>query len=100
MARKKSTTFILAIVIYLLLASICIMAYWSRETPTSFDFALGHGLWLAAEIYLVGMVYFLPTIIASTNHKKNAKAIYTLNLLLGWTFLGWVVAAVWASMKD
>jgi hypothetical protein len=41
-------------------------------------------------------IYFIPSIIASNRHHKNKDAIIILNLLLGWTFLGWVVALVWA----
>ncbi len=45
-------------------------------------------------------VYFLPTIIAVVRKKRNALAIFLLNLFLGWTFIGWVVAIVWAATKD
>lgn len=44
------------------------------------------------------LFYFLPSVIG--RRKKNATAICLLNLFLGWTFLGWVGALVWASMKD
>jgi hypothetical protein len=40
-------------------------------------------------------IYFIPTLMA----KKNRSAILVLNLFLGWTFLGWVIALVWA-VKD
>jgi len=40
--------------------------------------------------------YLLPSVIAYTRHHHNADAIFALNLLLGWTFLGWVVALVWS----
>ncbi|TRZ48114.1 superinfection immunity protein, partial [bacterium] len=30
---------------------------------------------------------------------KNSLAIFLLNLLLGWTVLGWVVSLVWSVMK-
>jgi Superinfection immunity protein len=39
-------------------------------------------------------VYFLPTIVAARH--PNSSAIFVLNLLLGWTFIGWVIALVWA----
>ena len=39
-------------------------------------------------------LYFLPSLIGSK--KRNAAAIFILNLLLGWTVVGWVVALVWA----
>jgi len=41
-------------------------------------------------------IYFLPTIIASIRHKRNTGAIFVLNLFLGWTLIGWVVALTWA----
>jgi hypothetical protein len=45
-------------------------------------------------------IYFLPTYIAVKRHHKNILAILVLNLLLGWTFLGWVVSLVWALKND
>ncbi|WP_082671958.1 superinfection immunity protein [Chryseobacterium sp. JAH] len=40
--------------------------------------------------------YFLPTFIAYSRKKTNAGAIFALNLFLGWSLIGWVVALVWA----
>lgn len=45
-------------------------------------------------------LYFVPSFIAVTKNKRNKNAIFALNLLLGWTFVGWVVALVWSLMKD
>jgi len=44
------------------------------------------------------LIYFFPTMIGSD--KKDSTAIFILNLLLGWTLVGWVVALVWAASKD
>lgn len=44
------------------------------------------------------MVYFLPTIIAGGRGHRNTTAIVLLNVFLGWTFLGWVVALVWSVL--
>jgi hypothetical protein len=41
-------------------------------------------------------LYFLPSIIAISRDHRNAGPIFLLNLLLGWTFIGWVVALVWS----
>jgi hypothetical protein len=50
---------------------------------------------------LIGLaVYFLPTLVAVNRHKRNALAIFALNLSLGWTFIFWVVAIVWSLMAD
>ena len=38
--------------------------------------------------------YMLPWAIAATRGKSNTGAIFWLNLLLGWTVLGWVIALV------
>ena len=50
---------------------------------------------IAAAIAL----YFLPAIVAGMNHHRQKTAIFVLNLLLGWTAVGWVVALVWAFMR-
>jgi ABC-type transport system involved in cytochrome c biogenesis permease component len=42
------------------------------------------------------LVYFSPSIIARMRHHHNVLAIFMLNLLLGWTFLGWCGALIWA----
>lgn len=47
-------------------------------------------------VLLCFVVYFLPYLIA-VKHKHHQKlAIDWLNLLLGWTVLGWVIALIWS----
>ena len=43
-----------------------------------------------------GLLYFIPAIVAESRKHRNSSAILILNLLLGWTFLGWVIALVWS----
>lgn len=43
-------------------------------------------------------VYFLPTLVAFRGGKRNRGAILVLNLLLGWTLLGWVGSLIWAMV--
>jgi hypothetical protein len=40
------------------------------------------------------LLYFAPAIVG--RNKANASAIFWLNFLAGWTFVGWIVALVWA----
>lgn len=40
--------------------------------------------------------YFIPTIIAAGRKHHNSGAIFALNMLLGWTGLGWIGALVWS----
>ena len=46
------------------------------------------------------LMYFLPSIIAIARSKRDAVAIFILNLLLGWSVIGWVIALVWALKQD
>jgi hypothetical protein len=42
---------------------------------------------------LVGVaMYFLPTVIAAARKARHLGAVIVINLFLGWTFVGWVVA--------
>ena len=59
-----------------------------------------------SDFYSTGMVflissiaiilYFIPNWIACIRKHPNANAIFTTNLLLGWTFIGWVVSLIWS----
>lgn len=48
------------------------------------------------ELGIVIGLYFVPWIIAAARNHHNHGAICALNLLLGWTLLGWIAAFVWA----
>ena len=41
-------------------------------------------------------LYFLPAIIAAVRHTHNATGILVLNIFLGWTGVGWLVALLLA----
>ena len=57
------------------------------------DESVAHGLvWIG----IFFTAYLFPTLVALGRGKKNSVAIGVLNVLLGWTFLGWVAALVWA----
>jgi ABC-type transport system involved in cytochrome c biogenesis permease component len=43
--------------------------------------------------------YFAPAIVAFARGHHQKWAIFALDLLLGWTFLGWVGALVWSLTK-
>lgn len=57
---------------------------------------------LIALFLVIGalILYFLPANIAGMRHHRNAGAITVLNLFLGWTFIGWVAALVWACTDN
>jgi hypothetical protein len=47
-------------------------------------------------LLIILSLYFIPSIIASARKSSSATAIILLNLFLGWTVIGWVVALIWA----
>ena len=51
-------------------------------------------------LLLLLALYFLPTIIAAVRKKRNLSAILLVNLLLGWSIIGWIVALVWAVSTE
>ncbi len=49
-------------------------------------------------LVVIGLLYFLPAIIG--RNKRDSGGIFLLNLFLGWTFVGWVIAFVWACTAE
>ncbi|HXE31684.1 MAG TPA: superinfection immunity protein [Terriglobales bacterium] len=45
-------------------------------------------------LLVLTLLYFLPSILA--RNKRSFVPIFLLNLFLGWTLVGWVIALVWA----
>jgi 4-hydroxybenzoate polyprenyltransferase len=45
-----------------------------------------------------GVVYCIPTAIATNRGHPNALPILILNIAFGWTFVGWVGALIWACL--
>lgn len=60
---------------------------------------VGTGIGLFFVPFLV-QLYFLPTIIAADDGHRNVPALGVLNLLLGWTLIGWALAMVWALYRE
>lgn len=46
---------------------------------------------------IVVCMYLLPLLIAVKRKVINKTGIVILNVLLGWTLIGWVGALIWAS---
>ena len=56
------------------------------------------GIHILDAIFLA--IYFIPAIVAWTRRHRQFMAIAVLNVLLGWTVLGWIGALVWACTTD
>ena len=44
-------------------------------------------------------IYFTPTIVAAMLGKRHTRTIFIVNLSLGWTGVGWIVALIWALRR-
>ena len=51
---------------------------------------------LSIGIALV-VIYFLPSLLAVTTDHRQKAPILAVNILLGWTLLGWIAALEWAT---
>jgi hypothetical protein len=44
------------------------------------------------------LLYFIPAILG--RDKRDATGIFLLNLFLGWTVIGWIIALIWAVSAE
>jgi hypothetical protein len=54
------------------------------------------GAVLIVIVVLALAAYFFPSIVAAARKHRNTTAIFFLNLLLGWSGIGWIGALIWA----
>jgi hypothetical protein len=45
---------------------------------------------------VVGVLYLVPSFVAVVRQRPNMHTIFGVNLLLGWTVIGWIAALLWA----
>lgn len=50
-------------------------------------------------ILFFGLFYFVPTFIAFVRNAPSKLGVFLLNFFLGWTFLGWIGALIWACVS-
>jgi hypothetical protein len=56
----------------------------------------GGGAATLAILFLVAL-YFIPTIVAVIRKVPNLGSVIVVNLFLGWSLIGWVVALAMAA---
>ena len=78
---------------FIAVASVAMIAALSQMPADTVDNTV-------KALFIVGITiggYFLPSILAGARGHHNVLAIFLLNLLLGWTGLGWIAALIWAA---
>lgn len=71
--------------------------YSATRAPKKSDEDKGSGLVGWSVLALLFISYFLPTVVAKRREHPQQDAILLLNLLLGWTILGWIAALIWSA---
>lgn len=57
------------------------------------------GIGIVALFLLIAW-YFIPSLIAWEKAKAGKVSILIVNIFLGWTVIGWIVALAWAVYPD
>ena len=60
---------------------------------------MGIAAFLAVKL-AIAAIYFIPTIIALYKKHDCALWIFLINIFLGFTFVGWIIALLWALGFD
>ena len=58
-----------------------------------FAWLLSFGLFF---MIIGGLLHFIPSVIAFLRDHQSKWAILALNVLLGWSGIGWIAALIWS----
>ena len=47
---------------------------------------------------LIAILYLLPTLIAFGREHPSRQNVAILNIILGWTLIGWIAVFLWALL--
>ena len=51
-------------------------------------------------LLILAALYLMPALVAWRRKAKALAGIAIINIFLGWTFVGWVVALAWAACGE
>ncbi|MBQ4646651.1 MAG: superinfection immunity protein [Candidatus Gastranaerophilales bacterium] len=54
----------------------------------------------AVWLFIALAIYFIPLVVAYIRKHNDILPIAILNILLGWTFFGWLASLLWALNSD
>ena len=76
----------------------CIVIIYFGAISSFSDYNIIKAIIVFAIWTLCTLLYFLPCFISEK--KSFNPQIFLLNFFLGWTFIGWVIALIWAVKKE
>ncbi len=88
---------LLAFILSAVFGIAAVLAALTGITPAE-QLALYAYVGLVVGVLLI--LYELPAIVAYKRGRRRFLAILLLNILLGWTILGWIGAFIWACASE
>jgi hypothetical protein len=73
---------------------------FNYEQPQEEDLSPTKLIFSLFMLAILFIAYFSPYFVAKTRMHSKLESILVVNLFLGWTLLGWVVALAWAFSED
>ncbi|WP_215844014.1 superinfection immunity protein [Acidithiobacillus montserratensis] len=69
------------------------MIHWLFNTPA------GSVVCVLLAVIFGLLLYFLPTLVAIAGHHPHPYWMFSLNIALAWTILGWAVLLAWSLIQ-
>jgi len=73
---------------------------WGQEYSLFAEYLNPFSVFFGGGFIVLSLIYFFPTMICLLRRHNNKISIFIVNILLGWTFIGWVVALVWSFTSN
>ena len=73
---------------------------WGQEYSLLAEYINPFSAFFGGSFIVISLIYFFPTMICLLRKHNNKIPIFIVNIILGWTFIGWVVALVWSFTSN
>lgn len=98
--RKNLTGINILIKITLLIISLAYSSAWGQEYSLLAEYINPFSAFFGGSFIIISLIYFFPTMVCLLRKHNNKIPIFIVNIILGWTFIGWVVALVWSFTSN
>ena len=55
---------------------------------------------IVVQLLLIAIIYMLPTLISYARDIPPRRLITVINIVAGWTLIGWIVCFLWALLAE
>ena len=73
---------------------------WGQGYSLFAEYINPFSAFFGGSFIVLSLIYFFPTMTCLLRRHNNKIPIFIVNMLLGWTFIGWVVALVWSFTSN